>query len=117
MSLHTEVFRPPAKSRPRLVLPTETWGKQENKKRERERESYSKIWLSISRVNTNVLTLSVFCPKQRGLEKKRERDRNQSKRGVRERESSEMVKKKKKADYFLKRTTGKHFGFPSGKMF
>lgn len=56
VSLRTEVLHPPAKSHPRLFLPTETWGKYENN--ERERESYSKIWLSISRVNTNVLTLS-----------------------------------------------------------
>jgi len=60
-----------------------------------------------------VLTLSVFCPKQRGLEKKRERDRNQCKKGVRERErereSSEMVKKK--ADYFFETNNREAFWF------
>jgi len=54
-----------------------------------------------------VLTLSVFCPKQRGLEKKRERDRNQCKKGVRERESSEMVK----ADYFFETNNREAFWF------
>lgn len=58
MSLRSKVIHPPAKSHPGLILQTETCAKKENKKREREKESYSKIWLSISRVNTNVLTRS-----------------------------------------------------------
>ncbi len=37
VSLRTEVLRPPAKSRLRLFLPTETWGKYESNERERER--------------------------------------------------------------------------------
>lgn len=67
MSLQSEVFHPPAKSRPRLFLPTEIWREKENKVRERATARFGLAYPEL--IQTCVNALIVFCPKQRGLEK------------------------------------------------
>lgn len=91
MSLQSEVFHPPAKSRPRLFLPTEIWREKENNVRERERAT-ARFGLAYPElIQTCVNAFIVFCPKQRGLEKQ-EKETKPKEWEVRE--SSEMARRR-----------------------